>query len=1204
MSLPTESAWSSPPSMLLTGSAALHQESNPQGPSSVNPSGLQYATISHRNRSGRFWAILTTRNGEEFFLDQKPHNQSFGRNHTASFIPTDNWTATPLGQRRIASQATQLNSKLPISEAPFVRGKLTQQKEANHYMVETENTKEYKAGGIRVFIHSLSRDSIVPSATPNYWQYVRLFTFTRLVKGQQYLEVYHMEEDTDRMREEALRHRTHIYPPTTTIPTPGTNLLIGNFDPCFEGDALVLDAFDISTLFTKGIILSKLSVEDLLDFLARKYFEKKTQLAAVKVALLNENQRAKHESESRTASKCDRLARDLLYGDSTVAELRIFINAIAWGKGRHCSGKFSPRDWTAWAASQFTNPNARNLCTVDMTRIVPRGTPPGMIYQLGGFENLLVDPASINYLQRITPVGQDGLLHMGSVHQMATDPYDIDYQNRDDIHGLAILHFTPTLGWGADINKAYPDKDSFDHRYNTSNDAPASPLPVSEAELEDESYSSKDLRARGSHRGNEVIVQVYVGKRSQFGDPLHISNLSPLNRYSKEGRLELINNDIEDWYTYLIDHNSLEEASEFIEFFNHPDRSGVFTAMFAHLFFSDWHVPIDSLGYTYNIVCTKSEVNPGSLLSLLDDAQASLTGPQTVRVWTPMPHDEVLKLLIERNESPFEGKTEAAYVSLNSSKGDYWLVDRKLGKEPRNWTVGHDSFATKMRQKRIRDAEIGSSESPPVPCVLANVPRSIARFDVLRAISFFGGGSHTLADTAVYGTSVKERPLIIVSGLPYADLTEHTFATSSENAPAFTFHAVPFDPTLHVSTGISLATGNLVATERTHIAHLKQTFPKRDGPPTRFAKGITASIAIRKKHVRPEILKNSGRPSPKRSKSNRNSESLGVIEESGQEEGLGFDDEGKHDFLNDDELPQSHHPTLTPAKTAQPPSTCSTPSSACMPLSNTFGSLSTINSAEEEDECRELEQTELEILRKKKQRKYQKKKNQKAKKAQKEKDKKEREERDAFEQMLAEEDSGEGEDSPATDLTKRVEAGPTETPLNTPSNAPPPPELRSTNCLSPSTTSKNTPKRLQFGDDVTSSRSTGNSNNHTNIEERNCVVTACLAEQTENLVPCKKCKGKVCPACRIEHKEGDYTCADCSGFRKFSQSRELQNQPSPTTPQRKENPDFVILETTKKPALSSQLTPTKQPTISTHFTRPETDDSSADEGDESSTQGG
>jgi hypothetical protein len=271
-----------------------------------------------------------------------------------------------------------------------------------------------------------------------------------------------MEIDVEAERREALLKRAFIFPPSISLPDSHPNVLIGNFANEYEGNSLILDAYDIRLLLDTGPKLINMEVGDCLRFLGEKYLKRKKDMDAIDTTHYDTTMLAHHNTELDRSHACDRLARKLISrGDDTV---RIFINVLDWGSDHVRKGPYSPRKWSRWAASQLLNPSIA-VDSIDMLRLIPRGTQPGMVYQLAGLEDLTTDLYSANVMQDYT--SYEGMLHMGSVHPLATaDHSNISYGNGDDLHSVIVCHFRRDQVWGEDLSKPFPLPCSYDQHYN------------------------------------------------------------------------------------------------------------------------------------------------------------------------------------------------------------------------------------------------------------------------------------------------------------------------------------------------------------------------------------------------------------------------------------------------------------------------------------------------------------------------------------------------------------------------------------------------------------------------------------------------------------------------------------------------------------------------------------------------------------------
>ena len=233
-----------------------------------------------------------------------------------------------------------------------------------------------------------------------------------------------------------------------------------------------------------------------------------------------------------------------------------------------------------------------------------------MAYQLGGFEGVTADALSINMMQDYTTIPD--MVHYGSIHPFDNNCHNVDYSNADDLHHTAILHFSNKQVWGDD-DKAFPMAEFYDRTYNDLDNAgdPAQAPPSNGPPTFDisESSSSKDVRADGAtqEQGNSVIFQIYIAEK----DPNQLQlNMEPLRKLRAKARTELMTNDQKDWATYKVKFPSLEKANSFIEYYNSLERNGVYCAMLAQHFYTDWHAPNDKhTGALGNVVFARGRLN-------------------------------------------------------------------------------------------------------------------------------------------------------------------------------------------------------------------------------------------------------------------------------------------------------------------------------------------------------------------------------------------------------------------------------------------------------------------------------------------------------------------------------------------------------------------------------------------------------------------
>jgi len=470
------------------------------------------------------------------------------------------------------------------------------------------------------------------------------------------------------------------------------------------------------------------------------------------------------------------------------------------------------------------------------------------VYQLGGFEDLTSDVSSINYLRDVTAVEPNGLVHMGSVHPFETDHTALTYKIGDDLHAIAILHFLPERVWGDDIRHPFPTRLQPDHYYRMVTSAEATPIDAREqAEECVESRSSKVIRGRGVGDATTVVFQVFVGVH----DAKELErNLRPVNKLRDAGRLELVTNDVTDWRTYLVEHDTPEEACDFIACYNSADLKGNYTAMAAAIFFSDWHENSQANdksegGMLFNVVHCERKLNPGALHALFDNMQTSVTGPQTVRCWCSHNHDFVLEELLKANNRLRQLKHETArYLSLNSGEGDLWLAEQRLSQTAKGWLRATETVHSLLLMRTQRESQ-GETHTP---TVIENVPRSLTSSDIIRVLTHFAGGSNDYTDTARWGTSRKGRPLIVIAKLPIEQAKKNALGLTLPDGQVREFVCVPFDAALHNSGNnlLGLDDDKSESSGSTELSRKRFNEEPRAKPPSKFAKGISQALAQKK----------------------------------------------------------------------------------------------------------------------------------------------------------------------------------------------------------------------------------------------------------------------------------------------------------------------------------------------------------------------
>ena len=339
-----------------------------------------------------------------------------------------------------ATHVSQINSPIDLAKAPRppIQGKILAE-DSKMVNIGVYFMKGEKHDVIRVLLFSLSSTSKVPSRSA----LVKFYTYTKLKDCKQYLQVYHIEVDGEAEREKSLFGRSFVLPlRLANFTNPNPNLLIGNFDEEYEGTALVMDCHDM-LLFFRDHSLNTTDAWEIVKYLSAKYHRRKEVLRQVSTDHMEDVHRNNHSLKLKAAEDSDRIARRLLTNPSE--GLRIFINALAWGKDEFRNGQWAPRDWARWASCQFENPDIQFVKSVDMTKIVPQDTTLELAYQLaiGGVEDIAhgQDFNSINNMHDISIIGEGGMVHFGSVHPASPVP-EVNYTYGDNLHAVLVLHFT------------------------------------------------------------------------------------------------------------------------------------------------------------------------------------------------------------------------------------------------------------------------------------------------------------------------------------------------------------------------------------------------------------------------------------------------------------------------------------------------------------------------------------------------------------------------------------------------------------------------------------------------------------------------------------------------------------------------------------------------------------------------------------------
>ena len=827
-------------------SPALPSPSN-QVPPAEAPAApnITYGTIVAKNVWPEpFFRILRSQSGVEYVLHQedRPANQYLSLGHTVGFTSSGDYLESPRGMLLRATQVSQINSPIDLAKAPPIQGTILAG-DSKMVNIGVDFMKGEKHDFVRVLLASLSPTSKVPTRAA----LVKFYTYTKLKDGKQYLQVYHIEVDEEAEREKSLFDRSFVLP-LAKFTNPSPNLLIGNFDEGYEGNALIMDCHDI-TLFFRDHSLHTTDAWEIVKFLSAKYHRRKEGLHRVSTVHMEEVHRNIHLLKLKAADDSDRIARRLLTNPSE--GLRIFINALAWGKDEFRDGQWAPRDWARWASRQFESPTIQHVKSVDMTKLVPQGTTRELAYQLGGVEDIAQDLDSINHMHDFSIIGKGGMVHFGSVHPASPVP-EVNYTYGDNLHAALVLHFLPEKVWtGPNHPYPYSNTDMFYHELK----GEGKPyLDLKESELDDSS-SSREIRGRKTGSLTSVIFQVYVGKEGG-GE----ANLQVIEDYRSTCAVERITTDLVEWRTYFIELDSEQEVSEFIIYYNHLNRKGVYTAMSSALFYSDWSSPEDpgskvASTSIFNITTPVTNVNPGALQALLPGIQVSITGTNTLRCVSSHRHDFIIKELKrannERKHSSLRSDTvKPKYIAFNSVSGDSWLVESDHSDSAKAWSRPDPNVSQLLHAR----AQIHSSMISHAPSVIENVPKGMAPSEVIRLITHFSDGSNDYIDSAMWGLSKNERPLLIINKLAYAKALKDPIKIEV-NGHMRTLNVVEFDHTFHERTGNkvvddteqSVPSRSVIARRRSFSSHLEE-------PPKKFSKGISEAIAqCKSRDARPPI---------------------------------------------------------------------------------------------------------------------------------------------------------------------------------------------------------------------------------------------------------------------------------------------------------------------------------------------------------------
>ena len=827
-------------------SPALPSPSN-QVPPAEAPAApnITYGTIVAKNVwPDPFFRILRSQSGVEYVLHQedRPANQYLSLGHTVGFTSSGEYLESPRGMLLRATQVSQINSPIDLAKAPPIQGTILAG-DSKMVNIGVDFMKGEKHDFVRVLLASLSPTSKVPTRAA----LVKFYTYTKLKDGKQYLQVYHIEVDEEAEREKSLFDRSFVLP-LAKFTNPSPNLLIGNFDEGYEGNALIMDCHDI-TLFFRDHSLHTTDAWEIVKFLSAKYHRRKEGLNRVSTVHMEEVHRNIHSLKLKAAEDSDRIARRLLTNPSE--GLRIFINALAWGKDEFRNGQWAPRDWARWASRQFESPTIQHVKSVDMTKLVPQGTTRELAYQLGGVEDIAQDLDSINHMHDFSIIGKGGMVHFGSVHPASPVP-EVNYTYGDNLHAALVLHFLPEKVWtGPNHPYPYSNTDMFYHELK----GEGKPyLDLKESELDDSS-SSREIRGRKTGSLTSVIFQVYVGKEGG-GE----ANLQVIEDYRSTCAVERITTDLVEWRTYFIELDSEQEVSEFIIYYNHLNRKGVYTAMSSALFYSDWSSPEDpgskvASTSIFNITTPVTNVNPGALQALLPGIQVSITGTNTLRCVSSHRHDFIIKELKkannERKHSSLRSDTvKPKYIAFNSVSGDSWLVESDHSDSAKAWSRPDPNVSQLLHAR----AQIHSSMISHAPSVIENVPKGMAPSEVIRLITHFSDGSNDYIDSAMWGLSKNERPLLIINKLAYAKALKDPIKIEV-NGHMRTLTVVEFDHTFHERTGNkvvddteqSVPSRSVIARRRSFSSHLEE-------PPKKFSKGISEAIAqCKSRDARPPI---------------------------------------------------------------------------------------------------------------------------------------------------------------------------------------------------------------------------------------------------------------------------------------------------------------------------------------------------------------
>ena len=821
----------------------------PDAPIQTHSRGIVIRRSDRKHRGERnFYVIIEDLHQVQFYLGprDRPQNAALMPGALVWFKPETSLTNTPLGTFRACSGVSQITSP-PSSFIgwPTIKGRVCASPRDGKIAVEVPFLSDTSKKEMHVHLASLTKHSVIPDRQ----RWVKLFAYVKLKQGKQYLQIHHMEIDQDREKNEAYLKRSFILPPLKlpeSMEKP--NVFIGNYDPAYEGTGLIMDCWDIAVFF-EGRTLENTGAGDILRWLAAKYHQRKEYILSHDPSLFTEQHRQAWEADLERVSNCDRIARRIIDGKD---DMRILINTLAWGKDQFRKGQWTPADWNCWIARQFSSPLEKKVASVDMLHLVPRGATGRLLWQLGGFENLTVDTKSINYLHGFNAIQPDGLIHMGSLHPMNRNPDNISYTMGDDLHGVGFLHFEPHQVWRED-GRPFPIPLIHDQFYSVAakHIEGDKEMEVSQ-DIEDESKSSKDIRASKIGLATSVIFQIYIAEDRE-------KNLKPLVDLRDGGKVELLTTNLTDWATYQVELETQQLAEEFIDFYNSVERKGVYTAMSAAIFFTDWHEEHDDelahLGqHIFNITVPSPTLNPGQVQALFPGIQLSITGPGTLRCYLTLDmdviQDELLKSNREHNaRMPFSA-VNPRYITINSSAGDMWLVKQGYSAVARSWLSGTDT-AQSIVDRRSNLSHDGRTHTP---TVIENVPHSLSYSDVIKIIIHFGNGKLDFIDTTTRGLSIKERPLLIVSNLSFKHAKPEPLVLTLSTGQERTFTCTPFDTLLH-KAGVSplgLIDSKSSQVSGSHLLSKKrqlQIADDRDAPYRKHQKAISEAIAQSKARI-------------------------------------------------------------------------------------------------------------------------------------------------------------------------------------------------------------------------------------------------------------------------------------------------------------------------------------------------------------------